>query len=110
MKPDVTTTMLELIEQARERFPFDTPAAQICRGPCQACAVKLLACLDDELDAWEGRIAAGERPGLAELSRLLRTLRKVGRALAADGLMALPPDMQASDVAGGPTRGRRLAS
>lgn len=110
MKPDVTTTMRDLIDQARERFPFDTPEAQICRGPCQACAVKLLAFLDDELDGWERRIASGERPGLAELSRLLHTLRKVGRALAADGLMTLPPDLRAAAPVRGPTPGRRLDS
>jgi hypothetical protein len=104
MKPDVTTTMRHLIDQARERFPFDTPEAQICRGPCQACTVKLLGFLEDELDGWDRRIASGERPGLAELSRLLRTLRKVARALTADGLMASPSDNP------GPTPGRRLDS
>jgi hypothetical protein len=104
MKPDVTTTMRDLIGEARERFPFDTPEAQICRGPCQACSVKLLGFLEDELDGWERRIASGERPGLAELSRLLRTLRKVARALAADGLMTSPPDTPE------PMPGRRLDS
>ena len=90
MKPDTTTAMQQLIGHIRTSFPFDRDEAGICAGPCQGCALKLLGFLESELDGWEGRIAAGERPGLAELSQLIRTSRKVGRVLEKSGLMQLP--------------------
>ena len=87
MKPDATTAMQQLIDRIRTAFPFDRPEAQICAGPCQGCSLKLLGFLESELDGWEGRIVAGERPGLAELSQLIKTSRKIGRALERSGLM-----------------------
>ena len=87
MKPNVTNAMLQLIARLRTTFPFDQAEAQICAGPCQGCSLKLLGFLESELDGWEARIDAGERPGLAELSQLIRTSRKVARALARSGLM-----------------------
>lgn len=81
VKPDVTTAMLQLIAQVRKSFPFGQAEAQICAGPCHGCSLKLLGFLESELDGWEARIADGDQPGLAELSQLIRTSRKVGRAL-----------------------------
>jgi hypothetical protein len=49
----------------------------------------LLAFLESELDSWESRIAEGERPGLAELSQLIRTNRKIGRVLEKAGLIRM---------------------
>ena len=82
--------MRQLIGQIRTPFPFDRPEAQLCAGPCQGCSLKLLGFLESELDSWENRLAAGERPGLAELSQLLRTSRKIARVLEKAGLMRLP--------------------
>jgi len=87
MKPDTTTAMQQLIGQIRTAFPFDRDEAQVCAGPCNGCSLKLLGFLESELDGWEARIADGERPGLAELSQLIRTSRKVARALTRSGLM-----------------------
>ena len=56
-------------------------AAPFWAGPCQGCSLKLLGFLESELDDWQARIDAGERPGLAELSQLIRNSRKVGRVL-----------------------------
>lgn len=92
MKPDATTAMQQLIGQIRTSFPFDRPEAQICNGPCDGCSMKLLNYLESELDSWENRIAAGERPGLAELSRLIRTSRKIGRVLEKAELMQMPEE------------------
>ena len=89
MKPDVTQAMQQLIAQVRTGLPFDAPESQVCAGPCQGCSMKLLGFLESELDEWEARLAAGEQPGLAELSRLIRTSRKVARALEKSGM--LPP-------------------
>ena len=87
MKPDTTTAMQQLIGQIRATFPFDRDEAQVCAGPCHGCSLKLLGFLESELDGWEARIADGERVGLAELSHLIRTSRKVARALRRSGLM-----------------------
>jgi hypothetical protein len=87
MKPDATTAIQQLIVQIRSTFPFDRAEAQICAGPCQGCSLKLLGFLETELDDWEARIDAGERPGLAELSQLIRTSRKIARVLQKADLM-----------------------
>ena len=79
--------MRGLIAEVRASMPFHLPAAQACTGACDGCSVKLLDYLDGELCAWEARLAAGERPGLGDLSRLERTSRKVYRVLAANGLV-----------------------
>ena len=87
MKPDSTLAMQLLIEQIRERFPFDAPEAQVCQGPCAACSLKLLSYIEGEIEDWEARLAAGEKAGLADLSRLLKTSRRVARVLTRAGLM-----------------------
>ena len=89
MKPNVTNAMQQLIARIRTTFPFDQAEAQICAGPCQGCSLKLLGFLESELDGWEARIDAGKHPGLAELSQLIRTSRKIARALEKSGLMSV---------------------
>lgn len=87
MKPDVPTAMRNLIREVRTAIPFDLPEAQVCTGVCDGCSVKLLEYLDTLLCDWEARLDAGERPGLAELSRLARTSRKVYGVLERNGLV-----------------------
>jgi hypothetical protein len=50
--------------------------------------LKLLDYLESELDLWERRLDEGERPGLAELSRLARTSRKVHKVLLKNNLLS----------------------
>jgi hypothetical protein len=85
-KPDSTTAMRLLIAQVRNVVPFDMPEAQVCVGTCDGCSLKLLEFLGDELDGWEARLDAGERPDLKDLSRLATTSRKVYLVLARNGL------------------------
>jgi hypothetical protein len=92
MKPDVSTAMQQFIDQARLTFPFGRPEAEVCAGPCDGCSMKLLAFLETELDDWESRLASGDRPGLAEFSKLMRTSRKIARVLHKGGLMDVVPD------------------
>ncbi len=87
MKPSVSTAMREMIAQIRQTLPFDAPEAQVCQGPCEGCSMKLLTYLDDELAGWEQRLDQGERPGLAELSRLARTARRIHAVLQKNGLI-----------------------
>ncbi|RMG38160.1 MAG: hypothetical protein D6720_01850 [Gammaproteobacteria bacterium] len=87
MKPDVPTAMRNMIAQIRRGLPFDAPEAQVCQGPCEGCSLKLLAYLDDELAGWEQRLDAGERVGLAELSRLEKIARRIHAVLQKNGLV-----------------------
>ena len=89
MKPDTATALRQLIDDIRDRF--DRPEAQLCAGPCQGCSLKLLAYLETELTDWEDRLANGERIGLAELSGLIRTSRKIARVLEKADLMPPAP-------------------
>lgn len=87
-KPDTVTAMRDLIAQVRAALPFDLPMAQVCAGPCAGCSQKLLAFLETELDNWEQRLNDGERPGLAELSKLLKTSKRIYAVLERNGLVA----------------------
>jgi len=86
-KPDVATTMRDLIRQARATLPFEAPEAVVCTGVCQGCSRKLLDFLESEFDDWERRLDAGERPGLSDLSRLIQTSRRVECTLIRNGLI-----------------------
>jgi hypothetical protein len=86
-KPDSATAMRLLIAQVRNAVPFDMPEAQVCAGTCDGCSLKLLEVLGNELDGWEARLNAGERPGLKDLSRLANTSRKVYSVLVRNGLV-----------------------
>ena len=87
MKPDVTTVMRGLIRETRDTLPFYLTAEQICAGPCECCSAKLLGYMETELEQWEQRLDQGERPGLSELSQLIRTSRKVRDAVVRNGLI-----------------------
>jgi hypothetical protein len=86
-KPESATAMRLLIGQIRASIPFDAPEARICSGSCQGCSMKLLDFLASELEDWECRLDAGEKPGLADLSRLMRMGRKVQAVLQRNGLV-----------------------
>lgn len=86
-KPDVATAMRDLIRQARAALPFGASEAVVCTGECQGCSRTLLEFLESEFEDWERRLDAGERPGLGDLSRLIRTSRKVRRVLIRNGLV-----------------------
>jgi len=86
VKPDTITAMRDLIGEIRRAMPFDLPGARVCSGPCEGCSMKLLGFLESELEQWEQRLDQGEIPGLAGLSRLAKTARKVYRVLAKNGV------------------------
>ncbi|WP_296805183.1 hypothetical protein [Thiocapsa sp.] len=85
MKPDTRTALRQLIEQVRAAIPFEAAQARACSGDCSGCSQKLLDYLEGELAAWEQRLAEGERPSLADLSRLAKTARKIHRVLVRNG-------------------------
>lgn len=79
--------MREMIQQIRSAIPLDLPEAQVCSDSCNACSLKLLEYLASELDNWEARLADSETPGLADLSQLARSARKIHRVLQKNGLI-----------------------
>jgi hypothetical protein len=85
VKPDTCTAMRLLIARIRAAIPVGAPELQVCTGDCEVCPVKLLEHLDSQLQGWEYRLAAGERPGLADLSGLASTAREIERVLANHG-------------------------
>jgi hypothetical protein len=86
-KPDSSTAMRMLIAEIRDTLPFDIPETQICTDPCRGCPVKLMDYMRSELEAWEQRLDAGEKPGLGDLSRLENKGRKVYRMLRENQLV-----------------------
>ena len=86
-KPNVASAMRDLIRQIRIRFPLDLTEADACNGDCRGCSRKLMEFLRSELDDWEVRLDAGERPGLADLSRLVKMSRQIHRVLRENGLI-----------------------
>lgn len=92
MKPDTQTAMRQLIGQIREKLPFDAIEAQVCDGPCLGCSMKLLTYMETELDDWESRLDKGDVPGLADLSRLAKTGRKIYAVMEKNGLVTAHPD------------------
>jgi hypothetical protein len=79
--------MRNLIAEIRNSMPFDRTGKQFCTDQCRGCSIKLLDYMQSELEAWEQRLAAGEKPGLADLSRLEKKGRKVCRTLRENQLL-----------------------
>ncbi|WP_261324623.1 hypothetical protein [Microbulbifer agarilyticus] len=88
MKPDTSTAMRNIISEVRATLPFTMPAAELCAGPCQGCAKKLLEYLDQEIDEWEHRLDADEKPTLGEVTKFGKTCSRIHKAIAANGLIA----------------------
>ncbi len=78
--------MRDLIQQIRDAIPLDLPETDICGDDCNGCSMKLLEFLRNELDDWSQRLDDGEVPGLADLSRLARTAKKIRGILRNNGL------------------------
>ncbi|WP_226667126.1 hypothetical protein [Microbulbifer aggregans] len=87
MKPDTRTAMREIIAEVRTTLPFSMPAAELCAGPCQGCAKKLLEYLDQEIEAWERRLDENDMPTLGEVSKFAKTCTRIHNAIAANGLI-----------------------
>ena len=79
--------MRQLIAQVREAIPFDLTDEQICADSCQGCSVKLLAFLEEQLETWKLRLAAGEQPNFADLAKLAKTSKRIYQVLEQNGLL-----------------------
>ncbi len=81
MKPDRRKAMQELINTARETFPFESEEANICTGQCNSCSFKLLEYLDTELEGWEYRLRNKETPSFGDIKKLANTSKKIYHVL-----------------------------
>jgi hypothetical protein len=86
MKPDTVIAMYNLIAQVRAALPFEMRGDQLCSESCDGCSVKLLAFLEQELDAWERRLHDGDKPNFGDLDKLARTSKKIYKVLKKNGL------------------------
>ncbi|BBM03514.1 hypothetical protein [Microbulbifer sp. GL-2] len=87
VKPNTSTAILQIIQQAREVLPFTMPAAQLCAGPCKVCPKKLLELLDNEIIDWEQKLEKGETPTLGDVNKFGRLCKKIHRAISNNGLI-----------------------
>jgi hypothetical protein len=87
-KPPVAEAMAQLVAQVRTAVPFDTPANELCAGPCRGCPKKLLEYLDMELCDWQQRLQANEQPSLGDVQCLAKLSRKIYRSLQRNGLVS----------------------
>jgi hypothetical protein len=87
-KPPAAEAMAQLVAQVRIAMPFDTPANELCAGPCRGCPKKLLEYLDMELCDWQQRLQAKEQPSLGDVQCLAKLSRKIYSALQVNGLVS----------------------
>lgn len=87
MKPNTSIAMQKLIDQVRDKMPFDANESQLCSDHCQGCSKKLLEFLDTELDDWELKLQNGEDPNFGELHHLGKTCKKIYLVLKNNNLL-----------------------
>lgn len=76
------------MDEARRRFPFHRPTADLCAGPCTGCPKKLLELAELLLTEWEQKLSTHYRPSLGEVQKLARQLTKLARAFERNQLLA----------------------
>ncbi|QDE29990.1 hypothetical protein [Shewanella polaris] len=87
-KPDRISAMKQLIAQAKQAFPLDSPDIFRCGSgnSCVGCPKKLLDLVDSELSYWEAAIAQGVTPSLGDISRFGKLCKNVSRGLARNNI------------------------
>ncbi len=87
MKPRTKVAMESLIEQARQKIPFNLSFDGFCEGRCDECPEKLLEFLDVELSDWEFKLKSGVIPNLGEVHSLAKDCKDVYDILHKKGLV-----------------------
>ncbi len=80
-KPDTHTAMHHLIGQVRGAFPFQAPDSRLCQLECRGCSKKLLEFLEQQVEDWEARLQAGDKPTLGDIDKLAKLAKKIHGAL-----------------------------
>ncbi len=88
MKPRTPQAMYQLIDDVRQRLPFDSPESMICSTSCNGCSLKLLEYLDTELMGWRQRLDNHEIPSLDDIRKLSGLCHRVYKVVDRNGLLA----------------------
>ena len=86
-KPPTKTAMANLINEAREKIPFNLSFDGYCVGECDRCPQKLLELLDTELAVWESRLKQGVIPNLGDVHAVAKNCKEVYAILQNHGFL-----------------------
>jgi hypothetical protein len=88
MKPKTDVIMADIIQQIREKFPFDISEEELCAETCShGCPKKLLEYMETEITDWEQRLAGHEIPNFRDVDKLSKTGCKIYRILEMNHLL-----------------------
>lgn len=82
-KPDRSTAMKQIIEQAKDTFPLYEEDTFVCgtEGNCIGCPKKLMELVDGELSYWESALKKGVIPQFDDIRRFGKLCKNVKRGL-----------------------------
>lgn len=88
MKPKTEIVMADLIQQIRDKFPFDISEEELCAETCSyGCPKKLLEYMEAEITEWEQRLAEHEIPNFRDIDKLSKTGCKIYKILEKNNLV-----------------------
>jgi hypothetical protein len=88
MKPKTEVVMADIIQQIREKFPFDISEEELCAETCSyGCPKKLLEYMAMEITEWEQRLANHELPNFRDIQNLSKSGCKIYRILEKNKLI-----------------------
>ena len=88
MKPKTEVVMADIIQQIREKFPFDISEEELCAETCSyGCPKKLLEYMNMEITDWEQRLENHEVPNFKDIQKLSKTGCKIYKILAMNDLV-----------------------
>ncbi|OBT13267.1 hypothetical protein A9264_14255 [Vibrio sp. UCD-FRSSP16_10] len=87
-KPDRTTAMHNIIQQAKRELPLYEEETFVCGTGtnCVGCPKKLLEMVDSELTYWEHYISDGTAPNFDDIRRFGKLCKNVKRALVRNNI------------------------
>lgn len=89
MKPKTDVVMADIIEQIKDKFPFDMSEEEMCADTCAyGCPRNLLEYMHAEITDWEARLDNGETPNLQDIQKISKTGRKIYKVLQKNDLVA----------------------
>jgi len=88
MKPKTEVVMADIIQQIREKFPFDISEEELCTETCShGCPKKLLEYIEMEIIDWEQRLENREIPNFRDVEKLSKTGCKIYKVLEKNNLV-----------------------
>lgn len=88
MKPKTEVVMADIIQQIREKFPFDISEDELCAETCSyGCPKKLLEYMEANITDWEKRLENHEIPDFRDIQKLSKTGCKIYKILEMNNLV-----------------------